>query len=70
MRYLVGILALLVVFAVVALMTLQGLKHTLPSGSGNSTYERAVGAANKASDSAAQHVQDVLHNINTTPSTP
>jgi biopolymer transport protein ExbD len=68
-RYL-GILALLVVLAVAATMTVQGMKHTLPSGSGDSTYERAVGAANKVSDTSVQHVQDVLHNINTTPSTP
>jgi biopolymer transport protein ExbD len=68
-RYL-GILALLVVLAVAASMTVQGLKRTLPSGSGDSTYERAVGAAHKVSDAAVQHVQDVLHNTTTTPSTP
>ena len=69
MRYL-GILALLVAVGVAATMTMRGLQHTLPSGSGDSTYERAVGAAHKVSDTAVQHVQDVLHNINAAPSTP
>lgn len=69
MRYL-GILAVLVAAGVAAAVTMRGLQHTLPSGSGDSTYERAVGAAQKASDSAARHVQDVLHNINVAPSTP
>ncbi len=69
MRYL-GILALLVALAVAATVTMQGLKRTLHSGSGDSTYERAVGAAHKVSDAAIQHVQDVLRNTNATPSTP
>ncbi len=69
MRYL-GILALLVALGVAATMTAQSLKRTLPSGSGDSTYERAVGAAQKVSDTATQHVQDVLRNVNATPSTP
>jgi hypothetical protein len=69
MRYL-GILALLVALGVAATMTAQNLKRTLPSGSGGSTYERAVGGAQKVSDTATQHVQDVLRTVNTTPSTP
>ncbi len=69
MRYL-GILALLVALGVTATMTMQNLKRTLPSGSGGSQYERAVGAAQKVTDTAVQHVQDVLHTVNTTPSSP
>lgn len=69
MRYL-GILALLVAVGVAATVTVRGLQRTLPSGSGDSMYERAVGGAQKVSDSAARHVQDVLHNINAAPSTP
>lgn len=59
MRY-IGILALLVALGVAATMTAQGLKRT-PSGT---TYQRAVGAAQDVSNTAVQHVKDVLQNVN------